>query len=450
MGVNTMGTNVNELIVSYQPMLSAVVNKLIDSGRVRLTSVYDEEELMSIGYQVLWNMLCETNDRRTISSRKIIDKIIAEIESENPNALCLPSNEFETTRLGEAYGIHDTVDYSESVDIIYDDIRDVLSTLKPREERILLLRFGFIDGSAWTLEQIGSEFGVNRERIRQIEAKALRKLRHPLRSKRLRDYLDDTQYECIYNGNPDTRMDESSNRYDILKNNTGTTKTVIHKTIRKVTTIIEEVEECIEVTTEDNRHHTEDVADASIVTTYGGYCELDRSHPVAYDILESLDGIYRNKYNMRLKILSRARDVNKYYHDPSVYKRFKVTLDKCIDCVENVIIPNITKDIDDMADYMRCDREKFESFIYDLQHLNIGSLVLYDVFGELSDTHPDVKKFKQRIYHYAKRCNMPYITRHFVNDGIWLFGHDVYEVVLDMNSLESMKTKSIATQHLSK
>ena len=67
---------------------------------------------------------------------------------------------------------------------------DVLDTLAPREEKVLKLRFGLEDGRARTLEEVGKEFNVTRERIRQIEAKALRKLRHPSRSRKLRDFLE--------------------------------------------------------------------------------------------------------------------------------------------------------------------------------------------------------------------------------------------------------------------
>ena len=69
----------------------------------------------------------------------------------------------------------------------------VLNTLTPREERVLKMRFGLEDGTERTLEEVGQAFGVTRERIRQIEAKALRKLRHPSRSRRLRAFLADVQ-----------------------------------------------------------------------------------------------------------------------------------------------------------------------------------------------------------------------------------------------------------------
>jgi RNA polymerase primary sigma factor len=77
-----------------------------------------------------------------------------------------------------------------SYQLLKDQIDDVLSTLTPRERKILQLRFGLEDGRSRTLEEVGKEFNVTRERIRQIEAKALRKLRHPTRSRKLKDYLE--------------------------------------------------------------------------------------------------------------------------------------------------------------------------------------------------------------------------------------------------------------------
>ena len=75
--------------------------------------------------------------------------------------------------------------------MLKDEIDDILATLTEREEKVIRLRFGLEDGKARTLEEVGQMFGVTRERIRQIEAKALRKLRHPSRSRKLKDYLDD-------------------------------------------------------------------------------------------------------------------------------------------------------------------------------------------------------------------------------------------------------------------
>mgnify|MGYP002512830601 CR=1 FL=1 len=71
-----------------------------------------------------------------------------------------------------------------------EEIKNVLLTLQEREQEVLELRFGLVDGTSHTLEEVGKEFGVTRERIRQIEAKAIRKLRHPTRAKRLGDYSD--------------------------------------------------------------------------------------------------------------------------------------------------------------------------------------------------------------------------------------------------------------------
>ena len=72
-----------------------------------------------------------------------------------------------------------------------DEIAEVLLTLTEREEKVIRLRFGLDDGKSKTLEEVGQIFGVTRERIRQIEAKALRKLRHPSRSRKLKDYMGD-------------------------------------------------------------------------------------------------------------------------------------------------------------------------------------------------------------------------------------------------------------------
>jgi len=111
--------------------------------------------------------------------------------SQDTTSLETPVGKEEDTRLKEFIKDEVTVSPfdSASQELLKGHIDEVLETLNPRERRVLALRFGLKDGRNRTLEEVGREFGVTRERIRQIEAKALRKLRHPSRSKRLRDYL---------------------------------------------------------------------------------------------------------------------------------------------------------------------------------------------------------------------------------------------------------------------
>jgi RNA polymerase primary sigma factor len=96
------------------------------------------------------------------------------------------------SHLGDLIEDHNAIQplVSASKQLLKDQIDEVLLTLTPREQRVLQLRFGLEDGRARTLEEVGLEFKVTRERVRQIEAKALRKLRHPSRSRKLRDYLE--------------------------------------------------------------------------------------------------------------------------------------------------------------------------------------------------------------------------------------------------------------------
>ena len=111
--------------------------------------------------------------------------------SQETTSLETPVGKEEDTRLKEFIEDESTLSPFEAAsrELLKDHIEDVLDTLNPRERKVLELRFGLKDGRTRTLEEVGKEFGVTRERIRQIEAKALRKLRHPSRSKRLRDYL---------------------------------------------------------------------------------------------------------------------------------------------------------------------------------------------------------------------------------------------------------------------
>jgi RNA polymerase primary sigma factor len=112
--------------------------------------------------------------------------------SQEPVSLETPIGEEEDSHLGDFIPDDDAPAPSEAAafTLLKEQLIDVLDTLTPREEKVLRLRFGLDDGRARTLEEVGKEFQVTRERIRQIEAKALRKLRHPSRSKKLKDYLE--------------------------------------------------------------------------------------------------------------------------------------------------------------------------------------------------------------------------------------------------------------------
>ena len=112
--------------------------------------------------------------------------------AQEPVSLETPIGEEEDSHLGDFIPDEDSPAPSDvaSHTMLKEQLAEVLSTLTPREEKVLRLRFGLEDGRSRTLEEVGKEFNVTRERIRQIEAKALRKLRHPSRSKKLKDFLE--------------------------------------------------------------------------------------------------------------------------------------------------------------------------------------------------------------------------------------------------------------------
>jgi RNA polymerase primary sigma factor len=112
--------------------------------------------------------------------------------SQEPVSLQTPIGEEEDSALGDFIPDTNTQAPSDaaSYQLLKEQVDDVLGSISQRERRVLQLRFGLEDGRSRTLEEVGREFGVTRERIRQIEAKALRKLRHPTRSKKLRDFLE--------------------------------------------------------------------------------------------------------------------------------------------------------------------------------------------------------------------------------------------------------------------
>ena len=112
--------------------------------------------------------------------------------AQDPVSLETPIGEEEDSHLGDFIPDDDVPSPADAASylLLKEQLSEVLKTLTPREEEVLRLRFGLEDGKSRTLEEVGKRFNVTRERIRQIEAKALRKLRHPGRSKKLKDFLN--------------------------------------------------------------------------------------------------------------------------------------------------------------------------------------------------------------------------------------------------------------------
>ena len=124
----------------------------------------------------------------------IPEQRVVEIQkiSQDPVSLETPIGEEEDSHLGDFIEDEQAPAPTDAVasSLLKEQLIHVLDTLTPREEKVLRLRYGIDDGKPRTLEEVGKEFNVTRERIRQIEAKALRKLRHPSRSKKLKEFID--------------------------------------------------------------------------------------------------------------------------------------------------------------------------------------------------------------------------------------------------------------------
>ena len=147
----------------------------------------------TIDFQSVVSFIFHSCTRVAQKPIKPVDRVreIMKIAQE-PVSLETPIGEEEDSHLGDFIEDHDAPAPADaaSFTLLREQLEEVLETLTVREKKVLELRFGLEDGRSRTLEEVGQHFGVTRERIRQIEAKALRKLRHPSRSKRLKDFLE--------------------------------------------------------------------------------------------------------------------------------------------------------------------------------------------------------------------------------------------------------------------
>ena len=175
----------------------AITRAIADQARTIRIPVHMVEtinKLIRISRQLLQEYGREPTPEEIAKEMGISEAKVREIIkiAQEPVSLETPIGEEEDSHLGDFIPDEDAPAPAEAASfaLMKEQLMDVLDTLTPREEKVLRLRFGLDDGHQRTLEEVGKEFNVTRERIRQIEAKALRKLRHPSRSKKLRDYLD--------------------------------------------------------------------------------------------------------------------------------------------------------------------------------------------------------------------------------------------------------------------
>ena len=175
----------------------AITRAIADQARTIRIPVHMVEtinKLIRVSRQLLQEYGREPTPDEIAKVMNISESKVREIIkiAQEPVSLETPIGEEEDSHLGDFIPDDDAPAPAEaaSFTLMKEQLLDVLDTLTPREEKVLRLRFGLDDGHQRTLEEVGREFKVTRERIRQIEAKALRKLRHPSRSKKLKDYLD--------------------------------------------------------------------------------------------------------------------------------------------------------------------------------------------------------------------------------------------------------------------
>jgi len=175
----------------------AITRAIADQARTIRIPVHMVEtinKLIRVSRQLLQELGRDPNPEEIAKEMNITEDKVREIMkiAQEPVSLETPIGEEEDSHLGDFIEDHEARAPAEeaSFTLLREQLNEVLKTLTDREQRVLRLRFGLDDGRARTLEEVGQKFGVTRERIRQIEAKTLRKLRHPSRSKKLKDYLE--------------------------------------------------------------------------------------------------------------------------------------------------------------------------------------------------------------------------------------------------------------------
>ena len=176
----------------------AITRALADQARTIRVPVHMVEtinKMARIQRQLTLELNREPTDEELAKKMGISPDKVREVMkiSQDPVSLETPIGEEEDSHLGDFVPDERSLSPEEYTtnEILKEEIKSVLSTLQPREQQVLELRFGLIDGTSYTLEEVGKRFNVTRERIRQIEAKALRKLRHPSRAKKLKDFMVD-------------------------------------------------------------------------------------------------------------------------------------------------------------------------------------------------------------------------------------------------------------------